>query len=400
MKTIADILQNLLISQEAKINDWFVKQYQNQQSCFYSSVDIRDSGHKIVPVDTNLFPAGFNNLTPHGISQAALNAKNYILKYHGECKKILIIPENHSRNNFYFANVQTLKSILEQADFIVEIALLAAGDDVLAEIINNAPDLQISSAKRIDDKLLKDNGFIPDLILLNTDLTSGVPAELQNLSQPIIPDVRHGWYQRTKSVHFTSYDQVLELFCQEFNIDKFLLSAAHYRCGRINFKEQTGIECVALAVNKAIHHLQKKYAEYGIKDEPYVYIKAERGTYGMGIMTATSSDDIYAMNKKIRNKMDVIKEGVINSEVIIQEGIRTINKVNGNVAEPLIYLVDGEAVGCFFRSNSMKDDFGNLNSKGAQISNDLSSIDGDKSKVSAYNLVAKLAALAAAREIE
>ncbi len=152
-------------------------------------------------------------------------------------------------------------------------------------------------------------------------------------------------------------------------------------------------------MNKAIHHLQKKYAEYGIKDEPYVYIKAERGTYGMGIMTATSSDDIYAINKKIRNKMDVIKEGVINSEVIIQEGVKTINKINGNAAEPLIYLVNGEAVECFFRSNSMKDDLGNLNSRGAEITNDLSLIDINADKISAYNLVAKLATLAAAREI-
>ena len=119
----------------------------------------------------------------------------------------------------------------------------------------------------------------------------------------------------------------------------------------------------------------------------------------MGIMTATSSDDIYAINKKIRNKMNVIKDGIINSEVIVQEGVKTISKVNGNAAEPLIYLVDGEPVECFFRSNSMKDDLSNLNSKGAEIINDLSLIEGGADSISAYNLVAKLATLAAAREI-
>lgn len=399
MKTITEILQTLIISQEAKINDWFARQYKTLQSCFYSSVDIRDSGHKIVPVDTNLFPAGFNNLTPGGLKQAVVNAKSHIQKYYSECKKILIIPENYSRNNFYFANVAALKSILEQAGFVVEIALLRVEHDVLDEIRNNAPDLQISYVRRAGDKLVKDNGFIPDLILLNTDLTSGIPLELQNLLQPIIPDVKHGWHKRTKSVHFTTYDQVLDNFCQEFNIDKFLLSTAYHHCAKINFKEQIGIDCVALAVDKIIFHLQKKYAEYGITDEPYVYVKAERGTYGMGIMTATSSDDIYAINKKIRNKMNVIKDGIINSEVIVQEGVKTISKVNGNAAEPLIYLVDGEPVECFFRSNSMKDDLSNLNSKGAEIINDLSLIEGGADRISAYNLVAKLATLAAAREI-
>ncbi len=399
MKTINEVLQELIIEHKGKINDWFINQYKNFQSCFYSSVDIRDSGHKIVPVDTNLFPAGFNNLTSDGLKQASLNAKNHIKKYYNECKKIIIIPENYSRNNFYFNNISALKSILKQADFIVEVALLGVKDDILAEIKNNAPDLQVSRAIRIGDKLIKNDVFIPDLILLSTDLTAGVPLELQNLLQPIIPNVKYGWYSRTKSVHFTVYDQVLNDFCQEFNVDKFLLSAVYQRCSKINFKEQIGIDCVAIAVDKTISYLQEKYAEYGITDKPYVYIKAERGTYGMGIMTATGSDSIYAINKKIRNKMDVIKDGIVNSEVIIQEGIKTINKVNGSTAEPLIYLVDGEPVGCFFRYNSNKDDLGNLNSKGAKIINDLSLVNGDADKITAYNLVAKLATLAAAREI-
>jgi glutamate--cysteine ligase len=400
MKTINEVLQELIIKHKGKVNDWFINQYKNFQSCFYSSVDIRDSGYKIVPVDTNLFPAGFNNLTSDGLTQASVNAKNHIKKYYSECKKIIIIPENYSRNNFYFNNISSLKSILEQADFAVEVALLGVTDDVLAEIKNNAPDLQVSRAGRIDDKLINDNEFVPDLILLSTDLTAGIPPELQNLSQPIIPNVKYGWYSRTKSVHFTVYDQVLNDFCQEFNIDKFLLSAVYQRCSKINFKEQTGIDCVAIAVDKIISYLQKKYAEYGITDKPYVYIKAERGTYGMGIMTATGSDSIYAINKKIRNKMDVIKDGIVNSEVIIQEGIKTISKVNGSTAEPLIYLVDGEPVGCFFRYNSNKDDLGNLNSKGAKIINDLSLVNADADKITVYNLVAKLATLAAAREIK
>ena len=31
---------------------------------FYSSVDLRNAGFKLAPVDTNLFPGGFNNLKP------------------------------------------------------------------------------------------------------------------------------------------------------------------------------------------------------------------------------------------------------------------------------------------------------------------------------------------------
>ena len=31
---------------------------------FYTSVDLRNAGFKLAPVDTNLFPGAFNNLTP------------------------------------------------------------------------------------------------------------------------------------------------------------------------------------------------------------------------------------------------------------------------------------------------------------------------------------------------
>lgn len=397
MTKIAQILLDLIATKKTELDDWFDRQYLSTPSCFYSSVDVRDSGYKIAPVDTNLFPAGFNNLTNAGIDRAIAQAKTYFTHYYPACKKIILIPENHSRNSFYFANVAALKSILKQADQDVEIALIVKDASLLEEIKTNAATLSVQQALRSDNKIIT-TGFIPDLILLNTDLTSGIPEELASISQPVIPNPNLGWHQRTKSKHFTAYDQVIDDFCQHFGLDKFLLSTTHYCCGKIDFKEQKGVECVALAVDKAIYHLQKKYQEYGITDQPYVYIKAERGTYGMGIMTATSSEDVFAINKKIRNKMDVIKEGMINSEVIIQEGVRSINKIDTHAAEPLVYLLNGEVIDCFFRSNPSKDDLGNLNSKGAIITSNTASFGENSEQIPAYNLVAKLASLAAARE--
>ena len=39
-------------------------------------------------------------------------------------------------------------------------------------------------------------------------------------------------------------------------------------------------------------------------------VKADAGTYGMGIMTARSPDDVRGLNRKQRNKMSVVKEGL------------------------------------------------------------------------------------------
>ena len=65
--------------------------------------------------------------------------------------------------------------------------------------------------------------------------------------------------------------------------------------------------------------------------------------------------------------MNVIKEGVENSEVVIQEGIVTIDQHNGRPAEPMIYLVNANPVGCTYRVNNNQDKFGNLNSSGMEF---------------------------------
>lgn len=48
---------------EKDINNWFKTKFNGFTLPFYSSIDLRNSGYKIAPVDANLFPAGFNNLS-------------------------------------------------------------------------------------------------------------------------------------------------------------------------------------------------------------------------------------------------------------------------------------------------------------------------------------------------
>ena len=52
-------LENLIIRNSCEIEQWFRMKWQDYSAPFYSSIDLRNSGFKIAPVDTNLFPAGF-----------------------------------------------------------------------------------------------------------------------------------------------------------------------------------------------------------------------------------------------------------------------------------------------------------------------------------------------------
>ena len=55
-------IHEIIIEHHQQIEGWFRNQWLKYPAPFYSSIDIRNSGFKISPVDTNLFPAGFNNL--------------------------------------------------------------------------------------------------------------------------------------------------------------------------------------------------------------------------------------------------------------------------------------------------------------------------------------------------
>lgn len=402
MSFIIDHLKPLISEKPDEIKAWFDEAYSNTDPLFYCSVDIRHSGFKMAPVDTNLFPAGFNNLSEKSQENASERAKHYIERYYPETKNILIIPENHTRNLFYLDNLHTLKSIIENAGFNVRIGGMETEEDMKLES-KSGHKIKIEKISRKDNCLVVgQDKFTACTIIMNNDLTSGAPEIIRDLEKNVIPPVGMGWYRRSKTTHFDSYANVTNNFAYKFKIDPWLISTEFHKCGKINFKERTGMECVATGVEKVLRRVQKKYEEYGIKDDPYVFIKADSGTYGMGIMTVKSGDEVMEINKKSRNKMNVIKEGTQNTEVIIQEGIPTIDNVDGKTAESMMYLIGCEPVGCAFRINESRDEYGNLNSPGMEFKSacdgdiEISGKNGDMCPV--QGLIAKLASLAASRE--
>ncbi len=394
------VLKPILEAQHDAIEAWFTRHYAQTEPLFYSSVDLRHAGFKLSPVDTNLFPAGFNLLSQKALERASNTVKDYIAANHAGAKKLLLIPDNHTRNTYYLQNIVALRTILSNAGLEVECGSLIAEEPLEVE---SADGTKLTLHPLIKDThTLGTKDFTPDIILVNNDLSTGAPDLLQERSQPIIPPVGLGWFQRRKTRHFESYNEVSRKFAAEFNFDPWLISAAFSKCGTINFKERKGLECVALGVERCLSQVKKKYAEYGITQKPYAFIKADTGTYGMGIMTVSDPQEVMDINKKDRKKMDVIKEGVHNSEVIIQEGVPTTDTVDGKVAEPLMYLINGLPIGCTYRINENRDALGNLNAPGMTFSNacerdDEAGMQEDQ-LCPIRNLVARLASLAAARE--
>ena len=355
---------------------WFEEKQKNLQPLFYTSVDIRNFGIKVAPVDTNIFPAGWNNLSENSKQIAAQNIRDYFASYFPHAKNVALLAENFSRNKFYWENISSLEAILRLAELNVKIY----SDDIIT-----AQELNIAHTNY---------DFAEDVVIINRDFTSGLPSKLQECNKPLIPSVNLGWHKRKKTVHFDSYTKLATSFAENFGFDPWLISSYHANCGKVNFKEKKGLECVALNIEKTLNKIRTKYAQYNISSEPYVYIKSNSGTFGMGIMTVKSGSEIFEMNKKLRNKMDVIKEGVQSTEVIIQEGIPTIDSLDGKTAEPFVYLVGGKPVGAILRINSTRDEFGNLNSSGMEFEKIECSEIAQPCEFSPLGIIARLAALA------
>ena len=409
---INELEQRMLESLPA-IERWFRLEWMEHTPPFYTSVDLRNAGFKLAPVDTNLFPGGFNNLTTEMLPLAVQAAMAAIEKICPEAKNLLLIPEKHTRNSFYLMNVARLMEIFHQAGLNVRLGTL--DDAITAPTQVPLPDgssLTVEPLVRTRNRLgLKD--FDPCTILLNNDLSAGIPKILEGLhEQYLLPPLHAGWAVRRKTNHFAAYEEVAKKFAKLLGMDPWLINPMFARCGEVNFSDGSGADCLTSNAEALLAKVRRKYKEYGIQEKPFIIVKADAGTYGMGIMTVRDPKDLADLNRRSRNKMSVIKDGQEVSEVILQEGVPTYERVNDSVAEPVVYMIDRYVVGGFYRVNPERGTDENLNSPGASFvplafagSNQLPK-PGSKPGASApnrfymYGVIARLAMVAASSELE
>ncbi|MES2635528.1 MAG: glutamate--cysteine ligase [Pseudomonadota bacterium] len=364
---INELEQRVLDSMPA-IERWFRLEWMEHTPPFYCSVDIRNAGFKLAPVDTNLYPGGWNNLTPEMLPLAVQSAMAAIEKICPEAKNLLVIPENNTRSTFYLSSLAQLQRIFHMAGLNVRIGSidpdikeptsikLPGGGSVLLEPV-------VRTKRRLG---LKD--FDPCTILLNNDLSSGIPGILEEIhEQYLLPPLHAGWSVRRKSNHFKSYEEVSKRFGKLLGIDPWLINPMFNMCGEVNFAEGSGMECLTTNVDALLTKIRKKYKEYGINEKPFVVVKADNGTSGMGIMTVRDVKDLDQLSLKTRNKMDVNKDGQPIHQVIIQEGVLTNERVNDAVAEPVVYMMDRYVVGGFYRVHADRGVDENLNAPGSSF---------------------------------
>ena len=130
-----------------------------------------------------------------------------------------------------------------------------------------------------------------DMFIMNNDQSSPIDINWQEIETPIAPTPRAGWFRRKKTEHFKNYKDVVLNFSEKFSVAPNLLMADFVAKDEVDFMSKDGLEELGQEVDNMLNKLP---------DGTKAFVKADQGTYGMGISVVSSGKDIAEMNRKAR----------------------------------------------------------------------------------------------------
>ncbi len=409
---INELEQRVLDSMPA-IERWFRLEWMEHTPPFYSSVDVRNAGFKLAPVATNLFPDGWHHLTPEMMPLAVQAAMAAIEKICPEARNLLLIPENRSTSTSYLSSLAQLRRIFHMAGLNVRLGSIdPAIKKTTSFTLENGESVTLEPVIRGKRRLgVKD--FDPCTILLNNDLAAGVPGILEEIhEQYLLPPLHAGWTTRRKSKHFKCYEEVAKRMGKLLGVDPWLINPLFDKCPQVNLGQVSALEDLTGQVDALLAKVRRKYKEYGIKEKPFIVIKADDAAPGLGLLIVRDAADLSALGARVLERLGADKAGARTHDLLLQEGVLTRERINDAVAEPVVFMMDRYVVGGFYRIHPDTGVDENLNLPGSSFvplafkhSTHLPQ-PGSKPGASApnrfymYGVVARLAMLAASYELE
>ncbi len=338
-------LEARILDSMPAIERWFRLEWMEHTPPFYTAVDVRNAGFKLAPVETDLYPDGWNHLTDEMLPLAVQAAMAAIEKICPEAKNLLVIPERTGSVS-HLENVARLGRIFSLAGLNVRYGSL---DPSLKESRTfELPDgdaLCVEPLLRTQRRLGLKN-FDPCTILLNNRLSKGVPGVVEDLhEQYVLPPLHGSDSVRRRVHHHQAYEEVAKKFAKLLGMDPWLI---HPMYGACTLEPGAGREDVLrTAVEAVMSKVRRKYKEYGINEKPFVVIK-EDGLGGEGLPPCVVRD-AREMDEAFWARLGRHLDPAATCGLLVQEGVPTHERINDAVAEPVVYMMDRYVVGGFYR---------------------------------------------------
>jgi glutamate--cysteine ligase len=362
-------LEQRILDSMPSIERWFRLEWMEHTPAFYCSVDVRNAGFKLAPVDTNLFPNAWNILTPAMLPLAVQAAMAAIEKICPEARNLLIVPENQNQNISYLHNLAQLRRIFQMAGLNVRIGSISP--DLKKSVTITLPEgenITLEPVLRTKGRIgVKD--FDPCTILLNNDLIAGAPGILEELHQQyLLPPLHAGWATRRKSTHFKCFEEVSKRFGKLIGVDHWLINPVFDKCAQVDFSSNAGVQDLTTRIDQLLGKIRKKHKEYGIKEKPFVVVKTDNSDPAMGVLTLRDAKELETLRAQVgqRAKLGIVPGNAVY-DVILQEGVLTCERVNDAVAEPVVYMMDRYVVGGFYRVHAERRMDEDLNAPGSSF---------------------------------
>jgi glutamate--cysteine ligase len=144
----------------------------------------------------------------------------------------------------------------------------------------------------------------------------------------------------------------------------------------VDVAEGRGIDVLTSHVDAVLTKVRRKYKEYGINEKPFVVVKGgHSGSGSPGVVTVRDAKDVESLIGKPRGtaasapaaKAGAGRELREPTELIVQEGVLTNERVHNGVAEPVVYMMDRYVVGGFYRVHAERAADENLKLPGASF---------------------------------
>ena len=342
-------LERRFLDANSQIERWFRLEWQEHTPAFYSAVDLRNAGYKLAPVDTSLFPQGFNLLAPEAMPLAQQAAMAAIEKYCPDARHLMLIPARRDLDGPYAQHLLRLAALLRQTGLEVRFGSLAPdlkearrvpigeGQSILLEPI-------IRPARRVGLE-----GFDPCTIVVNDEMAHDLPAILEGIyEQTLVPPLHAGWAVRRRSQHLAAYQDVVKRFGKALDIDPWLVNPVFARCTEVDWHEASSQQRLAGSVDSVLRQIRSRYREYGIRQTPWVVIKADTGEGGAVITSVRDAAELALRWDSLATRR-VRARGLRVEDLIIQEGVPTVETLDDATAEPVVYLIDRYVIGGYYR---------------------------------------------------
>jgi len=361
-----DELEQRILESMPAIERWFRLEWMEHTPPFYTACQVCNTGSKLAPLATDLFPSGWNHLAEEMLPLSVQAAMAAIEKICPEARNLLIIAENQWQESSYLANLAQLQRIFTRAGLNVRIGSVSPEmNSITHATLEDGSRMALEPVLRNRHRLgLQD--FDPCTLLLNNALRAGAPGILEDLyEQYLLPPLHAGASVRRKDRHLHSYEEVAKRLAKMLGIDPWLISPlfttlpatlfAHAHATEDSDKKtiarkQKGLDALHTALDTILTKVRRKYKEYGVHEKPFVVLKAN----GSGMPALTLHD------AKELDSMEQLPTWLANChsksyDIVMQEGLTSQERIGASVATPVVYTMDRYVVGGFHHVHATPD---------------------------------------------